>query len=304
MERNANYALVGLISAIILCGLAVFVVWLAGSGFSQSFDTYNILFKGPVRGLNQGGEVHFNGIKLDPKDATMVVAETRVTSDVPVREDSTATLEPQGITGVNYIQITAGTPNKPLLKAVTPEGQVPMIHTRPDTFSNLLAGGGDVVQRAVETLDRVNRILSDDNIKTLTATLNNFKDVSAELAKRKSIIDDAQKTVQDADVTLAQVRELAKSSNGLVNGDGKRALGKLADAATEIEASAKSLKDMTDSLKGPTGDFASNGLPQMTSALISLQRATEHMDQMITQIQNNPRGLVSKAPAKEIEVKP
>ena len=312
MERNANYALVGLISAIILCGLAVFVVWLAGSGFSQSFDTYNILFKGPVRGLNQGGEVHFNGIKvgdvtriyLDPKDATMVVAETRVTSDVPVREDSTATLEPQGITGVNYIQITAGTPNKPLLKADTPEGQVPMIHTRPDTFSNLLAGGGDVVQRAVETLDRVNRILSDDNIKTLTATLNNFKDVSAELAKRKSIIDDAQKTVQDADVTLAQVRELAKSSNGLVNGDGKRALGKLADAATEIEASAKSLKDMTDSLKGPTGDFASNGLPQMTSALISLQRATEHMDQMITQIQNNPRGLVSKAPAKEIEVKP
>jgi phospholipid/cholesterol/gamma-HCH transport system substrate-binding protein len=101
-----------------------------------------------------------------------------------------------------------------------------------------------------------------------------------------------------------QVRELAKSSNGLVNGDGKRALSKLADAATEIEASAKSLKEMTDNLKGPTGDFATNGLPQLTSSLTSLQRATEHMDQMITQIQNNPRGLVTKAPAKEIEVKP
>ena len=312
MERNANYALVGLISAIVLCGLVVFVVWLAGSGFSRSYDTYNILFKGPVRGLSQGAEVHFNGIKvgdvsriyLYPKDSTMVVAETRITSDVPVRQDSSATLEPQGITGVNYIQISAGTPSKPLLKAVTPEGQVPVISTRADVFSNLLAGGGDVVQRAVETLDRVNRILSDDNIKTLTATLDNFKDVSAELAKRKAIIDDAQKTVRDADSTLLQVRELAKSSDGLVNGDGKRALGKLADAATEIEASAKSLKEMTDNLKGPTGEFATTGLPQMTSSLVSLQRATEHMDQMITQIQNNPRGLVAKAPAKEIEVKP
>jgi phospholipid/cholesterol/gamma-HCH transport system substrate-binding protein len=312
MERNANYALVGLISAIILAGLVVFVVWLAGSGFSRSLDTYNILFKGPVRGLAQGGEVHFNGIKvgdvsriyLYPKDTTMVVAETRITSDVPVRQDSTATLEPQGITGVNYIQISAGTPSKPLLKAVTPEGETPVIHTTADVFSNLLAGGGDVVQRAVETLDRVNRILSDDNIKSLTSTINNFRDVSAELAKRKAIIDDAQKTVQDADATLVQVKELAKSSDGLVNGDGKRALGKLADAATEIEASAKSLKEMTDNLKGPTGDFAANGLPQLTTSLASLQRATEHLDQMITQIQNNPRGLVSKAPAKEIEVKP
>jgi phospholipid/cholesterol/gamma-HCH transport system substrate-binding protein len=312
MERNANYALVGLISAIILAGLTVFVVWLAGSGFSRSLDTYDILFKGPVRGLSQGAEVHFNGIKvgdvtriyLYPKDTTMVVAETRITSDVPVRQDSFATLEPQGITGVNYIQISAGTSGKPLLKAVTPEGETPVISTKADVFSNLLAGGGDVVQRAVETLDRVNRILSDDNIKSLTTTMNNFRDVSAELAKRKAIIDDAQKTVQDADATLVQVRELAKSSDGLVNGDGKRALGKLADAATEIEASAKSLKDMTDNLKGPTGDFATNGLPQLTSALTSLQRATDHLDQMISQIQNNPRGLVSKAPAKEIEVKP
>jgi phospholipid/cholesterol/gamma-HCH transport system substrate-binding protein len=312
MERNANYALVGLISAVILAGLVVFVVWLAGSGFSRSLDTYNILFKGPVRGLSQGAEVHFNGIKvgdvsriyLYPKDTTMVVAETRITSDVPVREDSFATLEPQGITGVNYIQISAGTTGKPLLKSVTPEGEIPVIHTKADVFSNLLAGGGDVVQRAVETLDRVNRILSDDNIKSLTQTVNNFRDVSAELSKRKAIIDDAQKTVEDADSTLVQVRELAKSSNGLVNGDGKRALGKLADAAAEIEASAKSLKDMTDNLKGPTGDFATNGLPQLTAALTSLQRATEHLDQMVTQIQNNPRGLVTKAPAKEIEVKP
>ena len=75
-------------------------------------------------------------------------------------------------------------------------------------------------------------------------------------------------------------------------------------AATEIEASAKSLKGMVDNLKGPTTEFATTGLPQMTNAIISLQRATEHVDQMIGQIQNNPRGLVAKPPAKEIEVKP
>lgn len=312
MERNANYAIVGLISAIVFVGLVVFVVWLAGNGFSRSTDAYDILFKGPVRGLSQGAEVHFNGIKvgdvrrifLDPKDATMVIAKSRVTSDVPIRSDSVATLEPQGITGVNYIQIGAGTQSKPLLKDVTPAGQTPVIPTRADALSNLLNGSGNIVQRAGEAFDRVNQVLSDQNIKSIGDTLTSVKTVAGELAKRKAIIADAQKTVQDANSTVIQVRDLAKSSDNLVNSDGKRSLAKLADAATQIEAAAKSLRAMTDSLKDPTTEFATTALPRMSDAIISLQRATDQINQMVGEIRNNPRGFVAKPPAKQVEVKP
>jgi phospholipid/cholesterol/gamma-HCH transport system substrate-binding protein len=312
MERNANYALVGLISAILFAGLVVFVVWLAGNGFSRNFDVYNIVFHGPVRGLSDGGEVHFNGIKvgevshifLDPKNSTIVIARAKITSDVPVRSDSLASLEPQGITGVNYIQISAGTPTKPLLKAVTPEGQTPTIPAKGDALSGILAGGGDVMQRAAEALDRLNRVLNDQNIKSMSQTLTNIRSVTDELRERKSIIADAQKTLVDADAAVAQVRDLAKSSNGLVNGDGKRAIAKLADAATEIEGSAKSVHGMVDNLKGPTTRFATDGLPQLSSAILSLQRATEHLDEVAGEIRNDPRGLLSKPPANQIEVKP
>ncbi len=61
MERNANYALVGLASAILLVGLVVFLVLLAGRKFSHDYDVYDIVFQGPVRGLAKGGEVDFNG---------------------------------------------------------------------------------------------------------------------------------------------------------------------------------------------------------------------------------------------------
>ncbi len=109
MERNANYFLVGLISLILLILSAVFVTWLARVQFAQDYAIYDISFVGPVRGLSEGGEVHFNGIKvgevtkisLDPKDTKRVIAKARITSDVPIRTDSYATLEPQGITGVN-----------------------------------------------------------------------------------------------------------------------------------------------------------------------------------------------------------
>ena len=312
MERNANYALVGLISTILLIGLVVFLVWLAGSGLNRDYDLYDIVFQGPVRGLSQGAEVHFNGIKvgevskisLDPKDSRLVIARAKVTSDVPIRVDSYATLEPLGITGVNYVQITAGTGSKPLLKNTVPNGHVPKMRSERDALSDLLAGGGYIVQRTVEALDRVNRIFSDENIKTLSATLSDVQSVTAELRDRKSIIDDAQKTLQNTDQAVLQIRDLAKSSQGLVDGDGKRAVAKIADAADDIQGAAKDLRTLLKTANGATSDFAANGLPEISASLISLQRTLDHLDQVLGEVQANPRGIVGKARAKEIEVKP
>ncbi|MDO8902802.1 MAG: MlaD family protein, partial [Phenylobacterium sp.] len=123
MEKNANYALVGLSTLILFVGLVIFSIWLARVAFARDYDVYDILFQGPVRGLSQGGEVHFNGIKvgevtdisLDRTNPSRVISRIRVNSDVPIRVDSYATLEPQGITGLNYVQITAGTSTRPLL---------------------------------------------------------------------------------------------------------------------------------------------------------------------------------------------
>ncbi len=312
MERNANYALVGLASAILSVGLLVFIVWLTGSGLDQNYDRYDIVFKGPVRGLSKGAEVHFNGIKvgdvtdirLDKKDPRLVIARARVTGDVPIRQDSYATLEPQGITGVNYVQITAGTASKPLLKDTVPEGQVPVLRSERDALSDLLAGGGFVLQKTVDALNRVNRILSDENIQTISATFSDVQAVTAELRERKSIIADAQKTMQSADQAAQSIRQLADSSKVLVNGDAKRAVGKLADAATELEGATKQVHSMVAKLEGPTSDFATNGLPQLTATLGSLQRATDNLDQLLAEVRNNPRGLIGKPAARQVEVKP
>src|ERR1700761_7509808 len=200
MERNANYALVGFASLILFIGLAAFVLWLAQVRFARDYDLYDIVFEGPVRGISTGGEVHFNGIKvgettriaLDPQNASRGIARIKVTSDVPIRTDSFATLEAQGITGVNYVQITAGTRTRPLLKDVTPRGQVPVLRSQKSALSDLLEGGGTVLQRSVEALDRVNRLLSDNNIKTISGTFDDIKSVTAELRERRAVIGDAQ----------------------------------------------------------------------------------------------------------------
>jgi phospholipid/cholesterol/gamma-HCH transport system substrate-binding protein len=292
--------------------MLVFVVWLAAIRPNQDYANYDIVFKGPVRGLSTGGEVHFNGIKvgevtkisLDKADPTLVIARAKVTSDVPIRVDSYATLEPQGITGVNYIQITAGTPSKPLLKDVTPKDKVPRLPGKPDALSDLLAGGGNVMAKAVEALNRVNRVLSDENIQKFSATVSDVQAVTAELRERKAVIADAQKALQSADQAAQQIRDLARNGNTLISNDGKRTMVKLGDAAAEIESAAKDLRAMMGKLQGPTGDFATTGLPQITSAVASLQQATENLDRLMSEVQQNPQGLVAKPRAREVEVKP
>jgi phospholipid/cholesterol/gamma-HCH transport system substrate-binding protein len=320
MEKNANYALVGLSSLILFVGLVIFVVWLARISFSQEFDLYDIVFDGPVRGLNQGGEVHFNGIKvgevtkiaLDRTNPSRVIARARVTSDVPIRVDSYATLEPQGITGVNYVQITAGTPSKPLLKVVEKakceragiSPCIPILRTQRSALSDLLEGGGTVLTRTIEALDRVNRVLSDQNIKTFSATLSDAQAFTATLRERKEIISDAQKLIQDLDTATQHADGIIASTKGLVEGDGKRSVKNIADAAEEAKAAVHDLRGMIDKLQGPTADFANNGLPQITSAVIELQKAAESLQRLVNEIQRSPTGALGKGAAEEVKVKP
>ena len=312
MEKNANYALVGLSSLLLFMGLVVFIVWLARLQFNRDYDTYDILFDGPVSGLSQGGEVHFNGIKvgevtriaLDRTNASRVIARARVTSDVPIRVDSKASLEPQGITGVNYIQITAGTPSKPLLKDTVPAGTIPVVRSQRSALSDLLQGSGTVLSRTIEALDRVNRILSDQNIQNVGAVISDVQSVTAELRERKAIIADADKAVRDIDAASEQITALSKNANGMLEGDGQRALKNAADATEEAKATAQAAHALLNQLQGPTTDFANNGLPQITGAVIELQHAAESLERLSNQLQANPSSLISKPVANEVKVKP
>ncbi|MFZ5718104.1 MAG: MlaD family protein [Pseudomonadota bacterium] len=321
MEKNANYALVGLSTLILTVALAIFVIWLARLSFARDFALYDIVFEGPVRGLSEGGEVHFNGIKvgevveiaLDKTNPSNVITRVRVAQDVPIRTDSFATLEPQGITGLNYIQISAGSASAPLLKEYAEAecekaprrlGQecIPVMRSQRSTISDLLEGGGTVLTRTIEALDRMNRVLSDQNIQTFSAALSDAQAVTAELRERKAIIADAQAAIQRIEEATTEIAALSRSTRQLVEGDGQRAVKSLADAAEEGRAAAAEARTMISRLQAPTTDFAVNGLPQITAAVIQLQSAAEALERLANEVQASPTGALGKPRGEEMKV--
>jgi len=112
------------------------------------------------------------------------------------------------------------------------------------------------------------------------------------------------KALQQLNSTLERTSRLADSANTLVNGDGKRALANLADAAQSLKETSQKAQTLLGKLEGPTTDFANNGLPQLSAAIGSLQTATESLNRVLDEAERSPGALISKPPAKEIEVKP
>ncbi len=312
MERNANYTLVGFVALALMIGMVAFVVWLGRMQFNKDYDNYQITFIGPVRGLNKGAEVYFNGIKvgevtdlkLDPKDPNRVNAWAQVDSDTPVRTDSYATLEPQGITFVSIVQITAGTSSKPLLKDVTPAGQTPVIRSQSSALADLLAGGGNLMSRAIEALDRVNLVLSDKNVANFGATMEDINVITAAARDSTQVFADAQAALQSIDRTAKDFSDLSKSGQRLVDGDAKKALAEFESTATELKAAAAEARATIAVLKGPATDFATHTLPQVQSAIVSLQSTAESLERLVNEVESNPRQLIMKEPAREIQVEP
>jgi len=92
MESKAHYALIGTFVLLFLIAFVSFLAWFSNAQFDQQFDEYEVVFNGPVRGLSQGSEVRFNGLKvgditglrLDSQDSNSVIADIQVNRDTPI----------------------------------------------------------------------------------------------------------------------------------------------------------------------------------------------------------------------------
>lgn len=312
MERDAHYAAVGIATIALLAALAVFTIWLARLQFNNDYDVYDIVFYGPVRGLSEGGEVHFNGIRvgevtdlnLDPNKGDQVIARIRVDATTPVRVSSRAQLEPQGITGLNYIQITAGDPNSAILKTQYPDNVVPVIQSQPSPIAELLSGSGTVLAQTVDALNRINRVLSDDNVRSFSTSLKNIESLTTELEARKGMLEQLEQALTRANSAVAEYEQLAISTRRVVEGDGAQAIAKVNQAAEEAREAVASINRSATSLERPLGDFATTGLPQLSQSIQQLDEATRSLQSLIDEVRSSPREFIGRPSAREMEVQP
>ena len=162
METKAHHALVGFFVVFLAAAAALFTLWISQIQFDREFEEYDVVFDGPVRGLRESSEVRFNGIQvgevidlgLNPNNPNEVIARIRVDAATPVKVDSFAQLEPQGLTGLSYIQLSGGSPGAEALQSRS--GDRPArIFARQAQLEGLVEGGETAIENAQSAPTRV-----------------------------------------------------------------------------------------------------------------------------------------------------
>lgn len=309
MERQAHYAVVGLVTFVLFICLLAFTFWFIKFDFNESYGIYDVEFNTPVDGLTKGAEVHFNGIKvgevidlrLGNANTHQVFARVQLGADTPIRTDSIASLEPQGVTGLYYMQISPGSAKAPLLKHV-PDQPPPIIHSEESALSKLLQGSGSVIENTYESLNRVNRLLSDDNIQTFSKSLDNLEAITADLRSRKQILDDAHEAIVSASQAADAVTQLANTTNGAIGTDVPKSLEKINVAADKMAVAADNFSKTTASIQAPFDTVQKTTLPELQESMHNLNEASQSLKQLVDEVHSDPRAMLAKPQAKERKV--
>lgn len=308
MERQANFALVGALSVALLIGALVFIVWLAQFSFNEQFDEYRINFRGPVSGLSKGGEVQFNGIKvgeitriaLDRADPNLVVTDITVEEGTPVRVDSVATTASQGITGVKYVQITPGTPSRPLLRAGG--GDRPVIAAGRGRMEGFVQDASSLMRDGALALTRINLLLSERNIGTISQALGDVQAVTGDLAARRQMFANLDSTFVRLDRAAADLQATTAAARRSMGGPNSGVFADVGVAATELRASVAGMRQLITRVDGSFVQLSATTLPEMNAALGSIQEAAVELDNLTSDIRQDPRTALTRPTGREVEV--
>lgn len=320
MERQAHYAFVGLVTLGLALVAFLFAFWMIQGNFNETYTEYDVLFDTPVNGLTEGGEVHFNGIKvgevkelkLGKVNTTQVIATIRVEASTPVRVDSTVVLEPLGVTGLNYIQISPGSKEAGLLKKGPGiNAPNPILRATESRLDKLLAGSGGVIESAYESLNRINRLMSDDNLKVIARSLSNLEKITADigvvtedLKGRQQLIDDAHEAIVQSGIAAENVSKLANSADTVIRDRIPQSLGEIDKATAQLAGAAAEVSRTAKALQGPINEISQTTLPELSNSMQNINEATRSVEQLVDEVRSSPQGLIGKAKAKDRKVNP
>lgn len=219
METRANYLLIGAFTLAGLAAIVGFLLWFARIELDQQFDYYDINFPS-VSGLSAASDVRFSGlpvgqvvdVRLAPERDGTILVRIEIDAQTPVRSDSIATIESQGVTGVSFVSIDPGNPEAPLLE----QGDtVPRLEAGRSVLQSLSEDAPEILEQVLRVVREIGDLLSTDNQNRIEAILMNIEDASGDFSQALQDFSGVSETV----ATFAREIETFNETLGAVASD-------------------------------------------------------------------------------------
>ena len=281
METRSNHVLVGTVVLLLLAGLLLFTVWLAGlsNKASKCFDIY---FSQGVGGLNKGSAVSFSGvpvgeikkISLLPDRPEFVWVRIDVDADTPVLQGTTAQIKGVGFTGVSEIQLDGAVKGGRPIEQLGPQG-CPVVPSTSGGLGALLNSAPELIDRIQRLTERLTELMSDKNQNAIADILENVDKTTRVLAERApdlaDAMQDARVAARNAGIAAQRVGILADNTTRLVNEQGRPAAEDLRKAIGSVQKAADNLDAMVADARPGIQNFSKSTLPETNKLVHELR---------------------------------
>ncbi|MCU0975187.1 MAG: MlaD family protein [Steroidobacteraceae bacterium] len=311
MDRDPNYVAVGAFVVLLAAMATGFVLWYSESGDRRSYVRHEIYFDGSVFGLSEGSSVRYLGVAvgrvlrigLDPRDPSRVRVVANISEDTPIHGDTVARLALQGVTGLLFVDLKPADPSRPKLDTV-PSLQYPVIPSERSEFDVFLSSLPDVVAQAGEVLNRLNEILSDQNVESINAVIANFDRSTQELPEAMA---DARRLLANVNAAVEEIRGAAGATRDLAASttpDVRFAMARLRAAADSIAEASARMNQLIAANEASVNRFGGQGLAEFEALVRDLRETARSVEQLGRSLEQDPSRLLYQPSTRGVEIPP
>ncbi|HEX6118128.1 MAG TPA: MlaD family protein [Dongiaceae bacterium] len=297
METRARHITVGAFVLSSVLAIAFFVFWLARFQGEAKYYDYYVRFSGSVSQLRIDNAVLFGGIpvgrvtdvRIDPDNSELARVDLAIRDGTPIRVDSKATLELQGIAGGVIVQISRGTNTAELL---APDSE---IVAGPSALEQIVRRVPDLLTKIDEITNRMNDLLSDRNRQAFSNSLANLEAITQQLAGEANsaggIMNNANGAIQELNNAAKEFSALAvelRGAVGGVRGDADEAARSFVKAADNFSKTSKQLSSVIEDNRVPLKQFSSTTLYEAGELVSELRRLVASMTRISHQFEKDP----------------
>ncbi len=211
METKANYVLIGAMTVLGVIGLLGLLVWFAKVEIDRQYAQYDIMFES-VSGLGMAADVRYNGLSvgqvidlgLDENNPGKVRVRIEVGADTPVKTDTVAQLNSQGVTGVSFVALTGGSTDSPMLRDPSDPTAIPVIRSERSVVQALTEDAPDMVTEAMAAIREVRNFLGPENQAAVSNVLQNLDKASGQLERALADFSSISQTVSEGTAEISK----------------------------------------------------------------------------------------------------
>jgi len=312
VEPRVNYIIVGvfvLVLGVVSVGL---VLWLGKTDYLDVYDQYQAYMHQSVSGLSVDSTVKYRGVEvgrvkeiaLNPENPEEVRLTLDILRETPIKTDTVATLETQGLTGLATLNLEGGSRDAPKLE-IAPGQEYPVIQTRPSLFfrldmaiSRLLSEQG--ISRLLSSLyalsENATAFTNEENRSKVEGILNDLSELSHALTRHNESIGQGIERASEAAENLAILTATVNENMPGLIARIHQSASAVKTVAEELARTGKGLETVVQDSRPDIQQFTRETLGEAGQLVTELRQLTSTLQRVADQIERTPDSLIYGRP--------